>query len=289
MNIKTGLQWGVEKLKKTDSPHLDAEILLSFVTKKSREYLFTYPEKKITKDQEKKYKNFIEQRSKYEPIAYIIGYKEFYNLKFLINKKVLIPRPETELLIDIAKEYISQQKKVNTATLVDIGLGSGTIAITLKKLFPKLMVFATETSAPTISLAKKNAKNLKTKIIIKKGDLLTPIKKDFNKYYNNLIITANLPYLSIKEWQEARPNVKLYEPKNALVGGKYGHELYEKLFKQISGQIKNKKKYNITLFIEIGNLQKNKITELIKQYFKTKKFKFYKDLSGKWRVCKIEL
>ena len=271
MTINEALKWGAKKIK-SDSAFLDADILLSYTIKKPKEFLFAHPDKKITKTQLTKYKSFINRRAKHEPIAYITGHKEFYGYDFLVSPDVLIPRPETETLIEQIK---------NPKNIIDIGLGSGVIAITLKKLFPKARVYGTEISPRAIVLARKNAKKLKTNIILKKGNLLSP----FKKLPDNIIITANLPYLSQKEWQSLKPNVKHYEPKSALIGGKIGIEIYEKLFRQI----KKLNPKNATLIIEIGARQKPAIEKLAMKIFQPKKIECHRDLSGKRRIIKITL
>ena len=304
MTIKEALYWGANKFRKRknclnnnlDSIFLDAEILLSKVIRKPKEFLYTYPEKKLTSLQIKKYKNFVQRRTKNEPVAYIVGKKKFYKQQFLVTPDVLIPRPETELLIDITKKTIGLPKP-DSLNIIDVGTGSGAIAITLKKMFPRAQIFGTEVSSRALTLARKNAKHLNANITIKKANLLDVQGLALNiinlaKKSGNLIITANLPYLSEKEWRMAQPEVKKYEPKGALVGGKYGWELYEKLFKDLKDQLsdnKNKQHKQISLIIEIGAKQKTQITKLIKKYLNPKKIESFKDLNKKWRVIKCIL
>ncbi|MBU1179822.1 peptide chain release factor N(5)-glutamine methyltransferase [Patescibacteria group bacterium] len=303
MNIKQALQWGADKLKKNtylNTYFLDAEILLSYAINKPKEFLFAHPEKKLAPAQLAKYKKIIAHRAKREPIAYITGKKEFYSRNFLVSPAVLIPRPDTETLIDVAKKTVGGFAPYST--IIDIGAGSGAIAITLKKEFPRARVIAIEISPEAIKLARKNAHALNAKITIKKGDLLSPFLYEQRLpllIKKNLIITANLPYLSEKGWREAQPEVKKYEPKGALVGGKTGTELYEKLFKQIRELVTADKgdpckalqgsPLSATLLIEIGATQKTQITKLLKEYLKPKKIEAFKDLSGKWRVINCKL
>ncbi len=366
MNIKDALAWGTKQLKRIDTPALDASVLLCETIKKPKEFLYTYPEKKLTVAQRKKYKKFIRRRAKHEPVAYILGKKEFYGFEFLVNKNVLIPRPDTETLISTVLSTIGSETpysyphlfalELSRATrckqvIIDIGTGSGTIAVTLKKLLPKTQVFASDISPTALALAKKNARRLLVprslgevggaKIIFKKGNLLIPLfshptsilpseeREEGGKYPSplslegempegqrgcrNLIITANLPYLSRAEWLKTAPEVKKYEPYGALVGGKKGTEIYEKLFKELllllchsregGNLIANKKDsrlrgndtresrndMSLYLFIEIGHNQKPAIIKLAKKILRPQTIEFIKDLSGKWRVAKITL
>lgn len=270
---------GVEKLNqfKIPSAILDAEVLLSYVLKKSKEFILTNPEFKITKQQQNKYIALIKRRQKSEPVAYLTGEKEFYGLKFIVNKNVLIPRPETELLIEEAKKFINDQK----LTIVDVGCGSGAIAITLKKYLPKNKLIATDISQAAINVAKKNSNLNKVKVEFIKTDLIKNIKEKID------VIVANLPY--VPEEEKKIKNVfsapLKYEPAKALYAGKYGLDLYEKLFKQIN-------KLNIKpkiLFCEIGSTYTDKVKNLSKKYFPKSNIEIKKDLCGKNRLMIIKI
>ena len=311
MTIKEALIWGTKTLNKiakrkeahSDSPILDSEILLCAATKKPKEFIFTHPEKKLIGKQVSVYKKLIARRAKHEPIAYILSRKEFYGFEFFVNKDVLIPRPDTETLIN-AVIVLSPK------TIIDIGTGGGAIAITLKKLLPKTQIFASDISPSALALAKKNAKYLGAKIIFKKGDLLEPFQSLLDTGFPMgtrypIVITANLPYLSQKEWKNCQPEIKKHEPYGALVGEKTGTEVYEKLFKQISAiaslferevmrDFKNPPqpplaRGEVMLFLEIGHNQKSAIAKLAKKILKPKKIEFIKDLAEKWRVAKIQI
>jgi len=300
MSAGEALSWATAQLKKFDSPQLDAAILLSAAMKKPKEFLYTYPEKKLTPAQIVKFKNFISRRGKHEPLAYIIGRKEFYGFEFLVNRHVLIPRPDTETLISAVLSTVGGREAYS---IIDVGTGSGAIAVTLKKLLPQARVFASDINPHSLALAKKNARRLGAKITFKKGNLLSPLKSLLSAT-RPPIITANLPYLSQAEWRDTRPEVKNYEPKGALVGGKTGTEIYEKLFKEVASYIGfptsiGSRKPNISLFIEIGWNQKSTIAKLAKKILRPpasthakrgeQKIEFFKDLAGHWRVAEIIL
>lgn len=229
MIIQDALRIGIQQLQRHSStPHLDTEILLSHVLQKSKTFLSSYPEYSLGNVSLRRYFRLLERRKKGEPIAYIIGEKAFYHLQFFVNANVLIPRPETEVLIEIVSSYIANeipdQKKV---TLADIGTGSGCIAVTLAKLFPHLNIFATDISTSALSLAKKNALYHKThNIQFFTSNLL--------KNIGNLpihVFVANLPYLDPKEKYSKEIS---YEPPLALFSGDRGRALYYRFFSEVS-------------------------------------------------------
>lgn len=236
MQINKALIWAEHKLKKIKTASLDAEILLSHALNKQKSFLYTYPEKKLTPSQFVRFDKYVSRRAENEPAAYITRHKEFYGLDFKINKYTLIPRPETEHLV----EKILKNKKIKT--IADIGTGSGCIAIALAKNNPGLKIYATDISAKALAVAKKNTKLHKIKnITFKKGNLLEPLK---NTKLDAL--AANLPYLSEKTYKKNYEQLK-YEPKNALLAGKDGLDCYKKLFSQIN-KLKYKPKY---IYIEL--------------------------------------
>jgi len=251
---------------KITSADLDAEVILMSLLKKDKDFIFTHPEAKLTAVQEKKYLQDIKKRFKGLPVAYITGEKEFYGLKFKVDRHVLIPRPETELL---AEEAINIAKKISpkNPTIVDIGTGSGAIAISIAKNLPGVKTIATDKSSKALEIARKNARLNKAKIIFKKGNLLKPI---LNTKVNILI--ANLPYL---ETNYKNSSIK-YEPKLALYSGKDGLDSYRELIKQLS-QLKNLPEY---ILLEAGAKQFKKLTSIIKKSFPQAKIRVEKDLAG---------
>jgi release factor glutamine methyltransferase len=259
MNIKSSLIKSVKQLssKKIKSPHLEAELLLSKTLNKPREFILVHPEHELTTEQTKLYNQFIKKRINGWPIAYLVGDKEFYGLTFFVNNNVLIPRPETELIIN---EVFKIEKQNNS--IIDIGTGSGCIVITLAVLLKnkKINFFASDISEKALYLAQKNAKryNVNNQIKFNKSDLLDIyIKRKYK--FNNLIIIANLPYLTKDQIKNADSIKK--EPKLALDGGKDGLDYYRKLLQQVKELIYK----NLYLLMEIDPSQKKKISSLIKK------------------------
>ena len=290
MIIQTALLRAVTTLQQSGSStsvHLDAEVLLSFVTSKPKGYLLSHPERKLTASQQKKFSTLITKRKRGVPIAYLTGQQEFYKLNFFVTKDTLIPRPETETLIEQtisqAREIINQQTKKKTIIIADIGTGSGCIAVTLAKYLPQTKVIATDIFAKAITTAKKNAQQheVQKKVTFILGDLLqpwlkrkgkkTPLKPD--------IIVANLPYLTKIELQ----NVP-HEPREALYGGKMGLELIEKLLFQSTTITPN----TFAILLEIGPGQIEALKYIVETKMPDKKLAFVKDLADRDRVAIIK-
>lgn len=269
--------------------YLDLELIIAHEIGKTREFVLAHTEYRIPKF---KIKNLIRgggkisRRERGEPLAYILGQKEFFGLSFRVNRAVLIPRPETEMLVEEILKLNPKNK-----IIIDIGTGSGNIIIALKKHFEgKNGYYAVDISEKALRVAKQNAKIHKTAKNIKfiKSDLLDYFLKHLSLIKKDCIIIANLPYLDIgwKNLLKSSDTKGLkYEPHIALYAGKDGLVTYRKFASQLEklkGVIKNK----ITVFCEIGHIQKK---EMEKIFSFAGKVKFKKDLAGKWRICKIAL
>ncbi|HRY82234.1 MAG TPA: peptide chain release factor N(5)-glutamine methyltransferase [Candidatus Moranbacteria bacterium] len=272
---------------------LDLELIIAHALKKSREFILAHPEYNLNKKQEERIKKYVKRRLKHEPIAYILGQKEFYGLDFKVNKHVLIPRPETEHLVE---EVLKISPK--NSTIIDLGTGSGNIIISLaKNLKTRNKFIGIDISKKALCVAEYNAKKNKVdkKIKFIQSDLLNYFFTKSQKLKaNKLIIVANLPYLSEIIYSKTSPDVKNFEPKSALLSGIDGLNHYEKLFRQIKKL--EAKSYppageagKLKAILEISPEQKQKISKLIKKYFPKAKVEFQKDLAGKWRVASFEI
>ncbi|MBI4779392.1 peptide chain release factor N(5)-glutamine methyltransferase [Candidatus Falkowbacteria bacterium] len=296
MTIAQSLKLAVGKLsaEKINLPHLEAEILLSAVLKKPREFILAHGEAGLTKPQIANFKSQIKKRLKGLPIAYLTGAKEFYGLDFIVNKNVLIPRPETELMVEEVLNFTPRGSR--PAAFIDVGTGSGCIIIALAKQNINGKLFAIDISAKALTVAKQNARthNVHKKIKFLKGDLLSPLihNSAFKTADSDLIITANLPY----GWKAWKNNCSMntvglkFEPQIALYAGKNGLELYEKLFKQINYLIYNTKYkiQNTIMLCEIDPRQTAKIKQLVKRELPEATCQIKKDLSGLDRLAIIK-
>lgn len=294
MTISQILNKTYKKFKNAEikSYFMDAEILLAHVLKNTREYILAHPDKKLKKLQVISYKLQVRKRLKGYSIAYLTGYKEFYGLNFTVNKHTLIPRPETELIVEEALRITHNTQRI---TLIDIGTGSGCIIISLaktlldKNLKPSTFnLIASDISKNALKIAKQNAKYHQVNRYIKffHGNLLKPILK--SKILNpksKTIILANLPYLTPDQVKNS-PSIQK-EPKSALVAGDDGLKFYRELLKQIK---KLNEMFNIRCVIcEIDPSQKNSIKNLAKKYFPNCEIEIKKDLNQKNRLAIIKI
>ena len=256
----------------------EIEIILADILKMDRANLIAHPKRRLSLFEYLKFL-FAELRLKNNhPLAYILGRKEFFDLEFLVNKNVLIPRPETELIVEeairvIARHKVPWQSKI---ALIDIGTGSGCIPIAIAKNTLDIKIIATDISSHALRVARKNAKRHGVDIKFYRGNLLEPILK--SPIANcRLLITANLPYLT-REWTESEPSIA-HEPRLALVADEAnGLSLYEKLFQQVKSFINR-----CELIIEIDPRQTAEALSLAKKYFSGSKIEIKKDLAGRDR------
>ncbi len=268
MNISEALKQIGQKLQTAQIENYSAEAysLLSFICRKDQSFLISHPEKNINPKQEEKIKKLVKLRSKSWPLAYLMNKKSFYQLEFFVNSDTLIPRPESELIVEaVLKECQKEkQKKIN---IIDVGTGSGCLIISLAHILQSknnINFYGLDISSPALKVAKKNAQKqqLNKRISFKLGNLLEPLLKKIGREEAQYHILANLPYLTKEEIKNS-PSLKM-EPKKALDGGKDGLKFYQELFKQIS-QIK--KDNSFFIYAEINPWQKEKLLELTKKAF----------------------
>ena len=189
--------------------HLDAELILAHALHKERVFLHAHPDYELTESEQRKAEEYLKRRQNHEPVAYILGSKEFYGREFVVTPDTLIPRPETEAIIDLVKELSLEKPKI-----LDVGTGSGCIAITLKLELPESDVMAVDISEKALVVAEKNADNLHANLEFKKSDLLKNVDEKFD------IIVANLPYVD-KNWDWLSPELD-FEPETALYSEDFG-------------------------------------------------------------------
>ncbi len=273
MNYQEILEQGSKnlKLKNITNPHLESELILSKTLNKSREEILLNFTNLINEKQINKFNEYLNRRKKKEPMAYILGSKYFWKYRFLVDQSVLIPRPDTEVLIEESLKCIKINKSKN---ILDIGTGSGCIVISILKERPKCRATALDISKKAIKVAKSNAKlhHIENKIEFINIDI---DKYDSNKYD---LILSNPPYIKNISLNRLEDDIKFHEPKLALSGGFDGFSEIKKVI------YKSKKllKYNGKLIIEIGDGQTKKSINLLEKngfYIN----KLCKDLSGKNR------
>ena len=258
MIISSALKNAEDILKKSQIPswRLDAEILLAEVLRKDRSELMIRNNLKISNKKAFTFNRYIDRRKKFEPVAYILNNKEFFSLDFFVNKNSLIPRPETELMVEKAIE-IYKKKAPN---ILDIGTGSGCIIISVLRHLPKSRGIGLDISKNAIKVAKFNSEKL-LKVYNKR---LKFMNVSIEKLSNNRIfdlILANPPYINSKDIRNLSSDIKRYEPKIALDGGKDGLDVIKKVIYKSFKILK----HNGTLAIEIGNNQYFAVSKLLRE------------------------
>jgi release factor glutamine methyltransferase len=274
--IKKVLDWTTDFFSKhkIENPHLEAEILLSHALHIDRIKLYIDFEKEIDKKSLETFKGFITRRVKGEPAAYITGSKHFMSLIFNVTADVLIPRPETELLIENAIELSKAfQGKI---TLLDIGTGSGIIAVSLAKFISDISICATDSSKKALEVAIANAKKheVENKIQFIEADLFP---KDDQRYD---IIISNPPYIKTSDIKDLQPEIRNFEPFAALDGGPDGLDCYRRIAEKAGGFLKE----GGFLLMEVGSDSAKDVAVLIQNALKTKNIRIKKDLNGLDRV-----
>ncbi len=253
MNTLEVIKIGSDLLKKNkiNSHILDSEILLSKTLNKSREKILINLDKKVNKKNISKFKENLLRRSKNEPIAYIIKEKEFWSKKFYVNQDTLIPRPETELLVDkLLKIY--NNKKI---TILDIGTGSGCIILSLVNDLKNSKGIGIDISKKAILVAKKNS--LKHKLSNRIKFFNRSLEDIFDKKFD--LIVSNPPYIMKKDIKNLSEDIKRYEPRVALDGGNDGLDLIKKVIYKSTSILK----INGMLALEIGNEQIKKVSNIL--------------------------
>lgn len=270
MTIKELIDYGNKFIPKDQ-----VEMLLEYVLKCNRISIYNRLNEQIENQEVKIYKESIDKIKNNYPIQYLLGFSNFFGFDFLVNENVLIPRFETEELVENTIKYI-EKYFTNNISIIDLGTGSGCIGITLKKKLPSLNVTCLDISDDALVVAKQNAKNLEADINFIKGDMLDNVTEKYS------VIISNPPYIS--EDEEIDKLVKDNEPHLALFAQNDGLYYYEKILSTCFKNLEDK----FLIAFEIGMTQKDKIFELVQKYFKDEvKFECKKDLSGKDRMIFI--
>jgi release factor glutamine methyltransferase len=244
------------KERKISHPRRVSEDLIAHVLRIKKMDLYLQFDKPLIENELDRVRDLLKRCSKGEPIEYVLGEVEFFGCRIKVDQRVLIPRPETEILVEMVSKKIH-----NKGVLWDLCTGSGCIGIALKKAHPELQVSLSDVSKQALTLAAENAKLNKVDIEIFQGDLLEPFlgrKADW--------IICNPPYISEIEYSQLDPSVRDHEPKLALLGGKRGTEFYERLMRELPGHLNS----GAQIFFEIGSTQGESLEKIFpagKVYF----------------------
>ncbi|MBN2391765.1 MAG: peptide chain release factor N(5)-glutamine methyltransferase [Anaerolineae bacterium] len=274
--IASTLRWASSLLAAhMDRPQVEAELLLTHFLDQPRTYLYAHPEALLTSEQATTYAQWVERRAAGEPLPYITGQIEFFGLMFAVTYNVLIPRPETETLVEVALDWL---KAHPAATAVDVGTGSGCIAVALAAHVPALHLFATDISRAALDVARANAErhNVAGRITFIEGDLLAPLSEPVD------LVVSNPPYVAECEW-DALPLSVRQEPRMALLSGVEGLDAVRCLVQQACTRLAP----GGLMVVEIGERQGEAARALAQAAFPKANVSILPDLVEKDRVLKI--
>jgi release factor glutamine methyltransferase len=262
-SIKEALHWAKEQLTEScERPLFEAELLLAYHLQKDRIYLFMQEEEEV--DALERFIKLVERRAKHEPYAYITGEVSFYDIHLCVEEGVLIPRPETEILIEVTAQIIQRE---NITQIAEIGVGSGAISIMLARLFPQLKIIATDICKIPLKVAQLNINKyeVEEQVTLRQSNLIDKVSEPVE------LVVSNPPYIA--EDALLSSNVVDYEPKEALFGGRVGDELLKQIILDVNARgVK-------WLCCEMGYDQKEPISKFVNEVG-VKSITFYKDLAG---------
>jgi len=259
------------------NPRLEAELLLALVYSTDRLWVYMNWLKKIEKSKLDELREYLLRRVKGEPLHYILGYKEFMTLKLFVEPGVLVPRFETEELVE---KVIEDSRRAGYKVFADLGTGSGAIAISIAKFIEDSFVYAVDISDKALRVAEKNieANRVREKIKLFKGDLLEPLRELFEQIE---VFVSNPPYVSEDEWESLSREIVEYEPREAILAPENGLFYYRKILENLSN-LRNKVAY-----FEISPTKVEEIKKLVKN-FEVKTYSIFNDIVGKPRILKVE-
>lgn len=277
MTIREALRWARSRLRESPTPYEDARILLQHVLNVGHTHIAANPKQELSAAQVNEFRVLVERAEKLEPIPYITGEANFYGLEFAVTPAVLIPRPETEQLVDEAVAWVKERAE---PFIVDVGTGSGCIAVLLARQLPRARVVAVDVSRPALDVARRNIErhNLAQRIELRQTTLLEGIDEPID------LIVANLPYITDAEWTVLDDAVKWYEPVTALRGGPDGLDFIRRLL----GQAKKQLRRGGAIFLEIGWRQGDAAREMAQTFFPEAQINVKLDYAGRDRLVAID-
>ncbi|NLE77966.1 MAG: peptide chain release factor N(5)-glutamine methyltransferase [Chloroflexi bacterium] len=282
-DLRAASAWGMACLQDAgcDSPSLDAQLLLGHVLGWSRARVLAHPEGPLAPAQRSAFCRLVERRAAREPLAYLTGQRAFWGLELRVRPGVLIPRPETELLVERALAWaLGRGGRKWSGTLVDVGTGSGAVAVALAKELPACRVVATDLSPEALRVARGNtaAHGVAERVECRQGDLLSFVQGPVDA------IVSNPPYIAAPVLEALPPEISRYEPRVALDGGPDGLTVYRRLIPQAAILLRP----GGALFLEIGHDQAGPMIALLGESFSGRPVHGYRDLGGHLRVLAVE-
>jgi len=236
------------------TPALDAQVILAHVLRVERSWLFAHDDYGLSAAEAERYAEAVARRAAAEPVAYIVGKKEFYGLELRVDRRVLIPRPETELLVDAVRDFV-EWRPGRGVTVADVGTGSGAIALAVAANCPHATIYALDLSEDALAVAAANIARLDARgqVRLLQGDLLGPLPEKVD------VMAANLPYIRSDEYPCLQVDVRDYEPASALVAGAEGLDVIARLLAQLPAYLHP----GGAAFLEIGHDQEDLVLALV--------------------------
>ncbi len=273
--IRSALHEATDFLRRHDlpTPRLDAEVLLCRSLGTDRTHLYSHPEEIIGPDVLDRFQDWVERRRRQEPVAYIVGEKEFWSIPIAVDRRVLIPRADTEILVEEALRVAQARDHI-----LDVGTGSGAVAVAMSRELPQAWIVATDRSPEAATAAAGNAERagLADRVSIVVADLLEPLRGPFD------LIVSNPPYIPEDEFRELPPGVREYEPKEALWAPGDGTALHRRLISGAPSVLKE----GGWLLLETGDRQAKKLAEALKEDGRYDRIGIRQDYGGRDRVVK---
>lgn len=261
-----------------ERPQMEAERLLAFVLRRERPWVMAHPEARLTPQAVADFLALVERRAAHEPLPYLLGEVEFYGLPFTVTPAVLIPRPETEALVELALAWLRTHPWAHR--VADVGTGSGCIAVSLAHAAPHVEVYALDISAAALAIARENARRhgVAERITLLQGHLLEPLPAPVD------VVLSNPPYVAADEWEALPPSVQR-EPRLALVGGADGLELIAELLRMAPRHLRA----GGLLALEMGETQGAAVLSLARETFPQAQSEVRRDAFGRERFLVVEL
>lgn len=258
------------RLKKDINAQLEVRLILSHILKVDKSYLYGHPDLDVSEEIVERFRNMIQMRKKGKPIAYILNKKEFMGMDFYVEEGVLIPRGDTEIIVEYIIDYINNTFGLDSFNLLDIGIGSGAISLAIAKHFPNGNIYGIDTFDKPLKVAEKNRQNLELKNVqFIKSDLFSSLDKNlFHSFFD--IIVSNPPYIPDRDIEELEEDIKKFEPKEALSGGEDGLNFYRDITKEAGLYLKE----HGLLVYEIGYNQAKSVESILRNHG-------YKDIEKK--------
>lgn len=277
MRVRDALRWGRQQLGTAPTTAGDVRLLLQHVLAVERAYLIAHDDEILSGEQEARFRQLLARASAGEPVPHLVGESPFFGLDFMVTPDVLIPRPETELLVEAA---LTWARNANVLRVVDVGTGSGCIAVTLARHLPVAEIAAVDRSEQALAVARQNAERhgVAGRVTFYQGSLVEPVP------FAPELIVANLPYISDEEWTTLDDGVKSYEPAGALRGGPDGLVVIQALLEEAAAKVTPAG----ALFLEIGWRQGEAASALARSIFPEARVRVRPDYAGHDRILMVE-